>query len=375
MCVCEPVSVSTVSHIPSLGSSVASGSTVSTVAKSHIWTAQELLTASFPEPRWAVPGLVPEGFTVLAASPKIGKSWMTLGMAVSVVTGQLVMGAIEPEPGHCLVLALEDTPRRLRERLTKLLGTKPPPHGLHIVTEWEAGQPGLHRLHQWLQANPQTRLVVIDVIARLRVPNARGETYQDDYLLGASIKQVADAHQVGIVGVHHTRKATADDFVASISGTHGLMGSADSMLVLRRGRNEASAVLSITGRDVEESEKALTFNDGLWTLSSKPVYLAQATALRRRLLAALEQYGPTTPKHLALVTAINHSTIRTELGRLLDDGLITKDGPTYQVTAPTVTQITNDVLNQLTERLSDDESPSTNTQPEQRHGIGEGPSK
>src|SRR5262245_57122067 len=40
------------------------GDTGDTSAR-RVWTASELLAASFPEPRWAIPGLVPEGLTAL----------------------------------------------------------------------------------------------------------------------------------------------------------------------------------------------------------------------------------------------------------------------------------------------------------------------
>lgn len=51
------------------------------------WTAASLIAACFPEPKWAVPNLIPAGCTCLAGPPKVGKSWMVLGLAVVVATG------------------------------------------------------------------------------------------------------------------------------------------------------------------------------------------------------------------------------------------------------------------------------------------------
>ncbi|MGH3326786.1 MAG: AAA family ATPase, partial [Streptomycetales bacterium] len=40
------------------------------------FTADELMAMEFPEPRWAVPGILAEGVNLLAGPPKVGKSWL-----------------------------------------------------------------------------------------------------------------------------------------------------------------------------------------------------------------------------------------------------------------------------------------------------------
>jgi hypothetical protein len=51
-------------------------------AKSRsFYTARELLGTKFPEPRWIVPDILPEGLTPLAGRPKVGKSWLALQIA------------------------------------------------------------------------------------------------------------------------------------------------------------------------------------------------------------------------------------------------------------------------------------------------------
>ena len=41
------------------------------------------------------------------------------------------------------------------------------------------------------------------------------------------LKEIADEYGVAVLLLHHTRKATADDFLDSVSGTHGLAGAAE----------------------------------------------------------------------------------------------------------------------------------------------------
>ena len=85
-------------------------------ASLHTITARELLTKEWPEPPWVVPGLLPVGLTLLAGRPKVGKSWLALQLAGAVATGGVFLDA-HVQPAPCLYLALEDSPRRLAERM------------------------------------------------------------------------------------------------------------------------------------------------------------------------------------------------------------------------------------------------------------------
>jgi len=131
----------------------------------------DLWHKAFPAVRWAVPGLIPEGVAILAGSPKIGKSWLALGVAVAVATGGIALGRIPVEPGEVLYLALEDTQRRLQKRLQRVLPADcgQPSGRLHFVTEWprlHAG--GVERFERWLTDHPETRLVIIDTLEKVR---------------------------------------------------------------------------------------------------------------------------------------------------------------------------------------------------------------
>ncbi|MEJ7703487.1 MAG: AAA family ATPase [Geodermatophilaceae bacterium] len=96
------------------------------------WTAAELMACDFPEPRWAVPGIIAEGLTLLAGAPKVGKSWLALGLGIAVATGGKALGALDVTAGDVLYLALEDPPRRLQERLAKVLAHSPAPSRLTL---------------------------------------------------------------------------------------------------------------------------------------------------------------------------------------------------------------------------------------------------
>src|SRR5215211_1275095 len=87
----------------------------------RVISASELLGLELPTVRWAIPDLLPEGVTILAGKPKLGKSWMALGFGITVSTGGVALGTKRVERGEALYLGLEDNHRRLQGRLRKLL--------------------------------------------------------------------------------------------------------------------------------------------------------------------------------------------------------------------------------------------------------------
>lgn len=103
---------------------------------SRIFSAAELMAEELPPVRWVVPGLLPEGVTLLAGKPKLGKSWLALGLGMAVASGGVALGTKQVECGDVLYLALEDNPRRLQGRLGKMLAGGEAPKGLYYATEW-----------------------------------------------------------------------------------------------------------------------------------------------------------------------------------------------------------------------------------------------
>lgn len=326
---------------------------MSTPARTY-WSAADLMAARFPEPRWAVPGLVPEGLSLLVGSPKVGKSWAALSLALAVAAGGRAFGTVPVDAGQVLILCLEDPPRRLQERLGLLLADDGPPAGLDLATSWPTLADGAAgQLDRWASDHADARLVVIDVLAKLRSPSKSDDRYQADYAVASEIKQVADAHGLAVVALHHTRKAAAEDFLDSVSGSHGLIGAADGLLHLHRQRGAADAVLSVTGRDVIEAEHPLEFDltAGGWRLLDGPATDYSLGDTRRRILHLVRDRGPMTPKPIADALDADAALIRQTCKRMADVGQldVTETGhyldpsmPVTPVTAvtPPVTPVT-----------------------------------
>ena len=182
---------------------------------------------------------------------------------MSVARGAPFLGR-ETERADTLYLALEDSPNRLQMRLAAVLGGDAPPDGLFYGTA--AGTIGdrlPHQLAVHLHRWPATGLVVIDTFQKVRDGSRAGaDIYARDYRDVGALKQFADAHGICILLVHHLRKAgdAADPF-ARISGTNGLLGAADTALVMTRDeRQDDITTLSATGRDVVADDISMRFD-------------------------------------------------------------------------------------------------------------------
>ncbi|UUN28215.1 AAA family ATPase [Streptomyces sp. FIT100] len=313
------------------------------------WTADQLMAARFPEPKWAVPGILAEGVSLLAGPPKVGKSWLSLGLGLAVAAGGHAFDSVPVQGGPVLYLALEDTPRRLQTRMGKLLGGQPAPAGLTLVTECPPfPQGGTEAIAQWLDRNPDARMVVIDVFAKMRGQAPQGvSAYDADYVAVGYAKRLADHYGIAVVLVHHVRKAGSDDFLTEVSGTNGIAGAADATLVLKRARGQADGILHVTGRDVNEAEYALQFQEasGAWHLLDGPASDHTIGDTRAAILRHVRANPGAKPKDIAAaLPQVDVDTVRRTCSRMAADGQLTKDGSgRYYPHTETRTQTTQEV--------------------------------
>lgn len=264
--------------------------------RDHTANAEDLRRTNFPPVNYVVPGVVPEGVTLLASRPKLGKSWLVLDLCVACAGDRFTLGQIRPVAGDVLYLALEDNKRRLQRRLDRLLrGADAWPARLTLATQWRrANEGGLADIEEWCGAVAAPRLVVIDTLEKIRPPGGSGPLYSADYLAITGLHRIASEKGLAIVVVHHDRKADGDDPFDTVSGTLGLVGAADTVLLLKR--RPTGTVLYARGRDIEESETAVQFNKASckWTMLG-PAAEVHRSNERARVLEALAEAGRPLP--------------------------------------------------------------------------------
>ena len=210
--------------------------------------------------RYIVDDLIPAGVLMLAGSPKIGKSWMSLWLCLSVANGTDVW-ELKSHKCDVLYMALEDSESRLQTRLRKL--NMPVPENIHFtLTSGDLDSGLLDQLDDFICNYPDTGLIVIDVFQKIRGSLKESSLYANDCKEMGLIKAFADKHNIAIILVHHAKKGFEMDPQDSISGTNGIAGTADTNLILKRhSRYESLAVFSISGRDVTAREMQLWLKD------------------------------------------------------------------------------------------------------------------
>ncbi len=336
-------------------------------------SAAALLQKEIPPARWAVPDLIPEGATLLAGRPKLGKSWLALQIAIAVATGGRALGKIEVEQGPVLYLALEDTDRRLQGRLRILLEDGERPEHLHLCQR--AGCPpmdagGGARLKEWLTEFKEARLVIIDTFAIFRaVTNPGRNAYEEDYRAMTPIKALADEFGVSHLIVTHQRKGAAVDVFDTVSGSLGLTGAADGTIVLERKRGEYGAELRVTGRDVEERAWAVQWdNHAAWTLMGEAEEFRR-TSQDREVLALFSDARPfLRARDVSESLGIPAVTARSRLWRMVGRNLLAaRDGQYfpgqahYQTIPNTATGASSEIPQRCNAATASEQDPFVST--------------
>jgi hypothetical protein len=289
-------------------------------------SAAELQSTVFAPIKYVVDGYIAEGLTLVAGKPKLGKSWLVLDICVAVARGGFTLGDTKCAEGDVLYCALEDNPRRLKERMAKVCPLGDWPRRLHFWTEMERLEDGgIDALRSWIIGQEKPRLVVIDVLNKVRASKGRTEdSYAHDYRSMAPLKALADEFGVAVVVIHHTRKMAADDPLEGVSGTNGLTGAADTILVLNRDAN--GVTLYGRGRDIREIETAVEFQKDVcrWRVlgSAQDVRMSEQ---RRKVLAALADAGAVvTPSELVNLSGMGRANIDQLLLHMSREGEVRK---------------------------------------------------
>lgn len=306
------------------------------------YTAEQLANMDIQPVKYIVDDLLLEGVFILAASPKVGKSWLTLQMAHAIASGTEILGRRVPISGDVLLLALEDNARRMKNRFEKLglsLMSEDQRSRIEIHHEWpRVGDGGAEHIEAWLQAHPGALFVVVDVLEQLRpARSTKANPYSEDYESLVALKRLATQYRVAIIVVHHTRKADSYDPLQLVSGTQGLTGAADGIIVLDRPRGDNSGTLHVMARDLEhDGAFAVAFNDGQWSMVG-PAGLVAAGSAQQAVLDALRD-APEGLKLREIATEVgkNSDAVNHVLRKLIQQGRVVKQTYGKYDLAPTL---------------------------------------
>ena len=215
----------------------------------HTVTLNELYETTYPSRPPIIDGLLYPGTYLFAGAPKVGKSFLVAQIAYHISMG-LPLWDYPVNQCTALYLALEDDYRRLQERMFRMFGVDST-ENLHFATVAKQIGKGLEdQMELFLREHPDTRLIIIDTMQKVRELSGEGNLYASDYDIIGKMKQFSDKHSICLLLVHHTRKQPAADKFDMISGSTGLLGCADGAFLLQKDqRTGVTAMLEVTGRD------------------------------------------------------------------------------------------------------------------------------
>lgn len=231
--------------------------------------------------RWVIPRLVPAGLTLWSGPPKIGKSFMALDMAFAVASGGNVLGTVPTNRCSVLYLALEDHARRIDGRLRSLEPDMSmwPLESLALVTQDDVvAGPMSPLMNRWHDSVEDPGMVIIDTLGSYQTLIAssigrlqqQAGAYQADVQLLRPLQKWALTRNVAVVVIHHTNQSKwekGDDWTTKASGTSGLIGTADQLMLVRGERGNPDAEMFVTGREIEDLTLDLHRTGAWWMVT------------------------------------------------------------------------------------------------------------
>ena len=292
--------------------------------QSKRWSTRELLEADFPAPRWAAVDLVPEGLIILAGRPKVGKSLLALQLAKSVGLATPFLGH-PVDKGRVLYLALEDSLRRMQERMERQHYIEEVE--VDVQTTWPAlDRGGIEKLEETVRDEGYS-LVIIDTLSRALDQADQNDSVEMTRVLG-DLQRVALDARITILLVDHHRKNNitgSADPIDDIMGSTAKAAIVDAALGLYRHGDQH--ILKTTGRELEETELHLhRDNDCYQWINNGTVDIPPTHAFNKRVYDAMSELKDEriTTKLLSQYMGQNKANISRALSILVREGLIVK---------------------------------------------------
>lgn len=251
----------------------------------------ELYEKAFPPKLPIIDNFLYPGLQLIVGAPKVGKTFFMEQIAYHVSSG-IPMWEYAVRMGAVLYLALEDKENRVQERLYRMFGTKVTSNLFFSLSSRTINEGLLNQLQNFIDDHPDTLLIIIDTLQKIRDVEGDAYSYAKDYEFMAKLKEFADNNNICLVLVHHTRKQKSDDNFDRISGTNGLLGAVDGAYIMYKSkRSDSDAIIEVSGRDQADKKYVITRDEKTlcWNLKEE-----QSSDYDEELEPVLETVGKFT---------------------------------------------------------------------------------
>ncbi|MBI1792968.1 MAG: AAA family ATPase [Chloroflexi bacterium] len=288
--------------------------------------AATILKTEYPPIDWTVQDYLAPGLTFLVGKPKVGKSWLALQLALSVLTGGKMFDK-DVKAGRVLILALEDNARRLNDRM-KMQGWHVKPGSVDFmmaddfrdqIKALNAG--GGKRLLNFIEKK-KYRLVIVDTFSRA-IQGDQLDPGQMTESVGP-LQQHALSKGVALVIVDHMPKnSPSQSPIDHVYGSVAKAGITDALWGLYKEQGKAGAKIAVTGRDVAETELKLMFDTrGFYWHCEGNALDVEMTMQRKKILDVLNDIGKAQLKDIAKAAGQHESHCHTRLQDLVNAGKV-----------------------------------------------------
>ena len=271
------------------------------------FTDDELMDVEHPPIPWMVDELICPGLTLLAAPPKMGKSYFVLQMALCVGSGKPFLGR-QTRQVPVSYFDLEEWEEMLQARRKHIgaangISRSKVRYAMELTGDTVGVMEDVQR-----HIDEGSKLIIIDLLARVRNElneDSKKNVYARDYEV---LRKFADFvlqrnQDVAIVMVHHTNKGTNHEgWQSKISGSQGLAGASHTNMLLDnidlRGLDDEARKnalryrrFHVAGKAVEPDEIMLEMmpNGGGWQISGKTAEEVKTTGKHAHILQILRE--------------------------------------------------------------------------------------
>lgn len=323
----------------------------------------DLQRRTFKEPTWLIPNVIPSGNLLLAARPKMRKTFLALQLAIAVCGGRKFLDW-KCNSADVLFLGLEDNERRLKSRIRLLqtLDLNPPDlsgfrywtggvdispttgkafvsnpeEAARAYAAFPRGQAGVDALGKFLDTYPKTKLIIIDTYAHFRDQSSNRDVYQRDVDQMMPITRLAAERDITIIVVHHEKKGLASqetgDFMEDASGTSGITGTVDGVISIKGKRGiqqeNEERMLLVSGRDIPHDislDMSFDAERGGWQTAARQ-------DVRNSILSLLARHPYLTQQEfINLLSTVSRSRITQVLTTMKFENLIVQGKVGYSL--------------------------------------------
>ncbi len=166
---------------------------------------------------------------------------MAMNIAIAVANGSIKhLDYFETNKSDVLIYCFEDNFRRIQERMNNILNAeidKDAPNNFYFIENQfdlpKLNEGGIEEIQKMIDDDPNLKFIIIDTLGRSIADKRRKDkdSYRADYDIGSKIQELAINNNIALFLLHHTKKMQEENVFDEISGTTGLTGAMDTMMV------------------------------------------------------------------------------------------------------------------------------------------------